>query len=800
MEKNQNASTEQNTSYLQQIAHKYLPYWPLFLILLALSYGGLFYFLKTTSPEYETVASLLIKDQTKGQRDSQLEEDLNQLSTNKTVENETQILASNDLVREVVLKLNLYSPIRQDIGWGGLRTQSAYYTSPVLVEAKDPLGLRDSEKIYFKFSPKDSSVTIGNSKHRMQEWLNTSSGEIRFVANPNFRKQTGTSKDQGGEYFFNLVELNKAVKYYVKKLVVSPVSRQSSVINMKLQDEIPERAELFLVTLVDIYNANSLQRKNQIALKTLEFINNRLRDMSAELNAVESNIQKFRDRSNIVDISEQSRLYLQSVEANDRQINNLDIQLSALEETEKYVDQKGTAGSIAPSTSNITDPGLTDLLQKLYTAESQYETLKKTTAENNPLIVSINDDIASLKPKIIENIRNQRRTLMAGRSSLDRTNSRYNSLLNTIPQKERELVEVSRQQSIKNDIYKFLLEKKEETEYSMNSAMPDCFLVEKPTSTVFPVNPKKPLLALLATIMPLILGISMTGIKDALSSKIMYRSEIEKMTKFPVIGEIHFEKNLEEIVFASKERTFVQEQFRQIRTALKHRNKDKKPFKRILVTSSIKGEGKSFVSANLAVSLVKSGKKVALLEMDLHQPKINEMLQVEKVPGIAEYLELGVNESELFRYSSIDPNLVIIPSGEPSEDPSELLVNGKLEILLDSLDKQFDILIIDSAPVMPLSDAIVIAPTCDLVLYVVRHNHTPKANIQMLDEHMSSHNIDNIAIIFNGVKNRGFGQAKYGYGYGYGSKYYYNDYRKKGQTVSVKKSPGIPEKKAVKPS
>lgn len=778
MEKTSKKPIEKDNKIFQQLFFKYLPYWPLFLTLFLLSVAGLYVFLKLNTPVYETTASILIKDETKGQEDSKMEDVLNLFGTKKTVENETQILSSNEILRVVIKKLHLYAPVSEELGWKGKITQSAFLTSPVMIDVPDPELIKESKKIFFTLTDDGKNVVIDNKKYPMNEWVESPWGKIRFQKN-SFAKAGQLVGDR--KLFFSLLEMNKITNAVSKNLVVTPVSRQSSVINLKIRDEIPERGETILKNIVDAYNTAAIDRKNSIALKTLEFIESRLQNVGAQLDSVESGVQKYRDRSGIVDISEQSRLYLQSIEENDKEINTLNMRMSALEEVEKYVESKNNDGTIVPSTINIEDPTLSQLLNKLSAAQTQYESLKKTTAENNPILQSIQEDINKTKPSILENIRNQKKSISSGKTYLDRVNDKYSSMLSTVPKKERELVEVSRQQNIKNDIYKFLLQKKEETAYSISSALPDCFLVDQPTSSLFPVSPKKPLLAMFAVVLPFMLGFLLISIKDAFNNKILYRKDIESLTNFPIIGELMFEKLDDHIVTRNAERSFLQEQFRQIRAALKYQGNPKGNVKRILVTSSIKGEGKSFVSSNLAVSIARSGKKVALLELDLHQPKLSQMFGIEKCSGITDYLQGKVSEKEIIVPSGSHENLSLIPAGFLIEDPSELLLNGRLEVLFNYYDTVFDVLIIDTAPVLALTDASAIAPHCNLVLYIIRHNHTPKTHIEFLDENMQSLNIQNVALIFNGVKKRGFGRYSYGYGYGYGyeSKSSYDAYSKK---------------------
>jgi tyrosine-protein kinase Etk/Wzc len=785
MEKTNHITLEKENNGFQQILTRFIPYWPLFLACLLVSAACLYFYLKFTIPIYETSASVLIKDEKKGQEDSKMEEVLNVFGTKKIVENELEIFHSNSLIISVVKSLDLYAPVFEEKGWRGLGTSSAYLTSPVIVEVPDPTEIEETPKIYFRFSKTDSTVYINETKYSLNQWVNSPWGTIRFLKNPHYFP-TVRKTHEPVKFYFSLVSLDHSTNGVLGNLTVSAASKQSSIINLTIKDPIPFRGESIISEIVIAYNEASAERKSSIAYKTLRFIDERLKNASKELDSVEGGIQRYRDATGVVNMSEQSKQYLESIESNDKQVSNLNIQLSALDEVEKYVQSKSDNGNIVPSTFNINDPSLSQLLTQLAASEAQYEKLKRTTAENNPIMLSLQEEIEKTKPNILENIRSQRRNIEAGKASLLQSKNTYSSMLSTVPEKERQLVEVSRQQNIKNDIYSFLLQKKEETQYSITSILPDCYIVSNPTTPGTPVSPKKPFLVLLALAAPVGLCVLLVSLKDIFNGKILYRTDIEKLTDFPIIGEIIHENLKSTIVTENAERSFIAEQFRLIRTSLKHQGTPPGNVKRILVTSCIKGDGKSFVSTNLAMSLARSGKKVALLELDLHQPRLRETFQVPRSNGITDYLLGNVSEEEIVFPTSKHANVFLIPAGNLVEEPSELLVNGKLEILLNYLDTKFDILVLDTAPLKVLTDGLVIAPMCNLVLNVIRHNHTPKSHIEMLNKDMESHNIENVAIIFNGVKNRGFGKFSYGYGHGYGYdiRSSYEEYSKKAKKIS----------------
>lgn len=788
MKNTANKSAENsNTSQLQQILFNYLPYWPVFLILLVLSFSYLIFYLKTTMPGYKSTASILIKDEKKGEEGPKVDQMLNLFGTKNIVENQVEILKSTPILKDVIRKLNLSSPVFEERGWKGLKKSLAYKSSPIDVQVKNPAKVYPPKenKFYFTINS-DSSISIGDQRYPMNQWVKTPWDSMRFVKNPRYSPYVPSPKDKKEDepkFYFVLLNEATVMKILDATYTAAPTNKLSTVVELRVNDLSPDRGEAMLDAIVNAYHQLNADRNNNVAQNTLSWIEKRLGEVTTELDSLEKGIQTYRNNQGVVDISEQSRLYLQGAEETDKQLNAYNIQMAALDEVEKYVKSKSTEGSIVPSTFNISDPILKDLVDKLYNAESNYQKLKGTTGENNPILISVQEEINKTKPSILENIQNQKSSLNAGISRLNQMNSKYSSMLSTIPKKERNLVEVSRARSTKADIYTFLLGKREEVIYSINSASHDSYFVDKPHSDDGPVSPNRNLLAMMALVAPLGLGALGISLKEMLNSKILYRADIEKICSFPVAGEIIYHKN-ENLL--SPENSFVAEQFRHLRNSLKYIGDPSLPLKRVLVTSSIMGEGKSYVSINLAKSLAKSGKKVALLELDLHQPRLREFFGIHDVSGITEYLTGEVSADDLVVPTDIHPNLYLIPSGNPVEDASELLMAEKFSLLLDNLDQRFDILIIDSPPVKAISDAFVIADHVNLILYVIRHNHTPKSIIQLLDQEMEKRNLHNVALVFNGVKPRGYGKFSYGYGrgYGYDFKSSYEAYNKKKTKVS----------------
>jgi tyrosine-protein kinase Etk/Wzc len=767
------ASDAGNENFFQQLAIKYLPFWPFFAILLVISQALAFLYLQYTPPLYESSASILIKDEKKGQEDSKMEELLNLFNTKKIVENELEILRSNEVISEVVVQMRLYAPVYTESGWQGLIKRSAYKSCPVMLEAADPRSLKEAKKVYFTISRDTGSVSINGISYRLNEWVNSDWGSIRFIRNPAFRPGLRSAKDAGKvKYFFTLTNLESETDAVTESLVAAPTSKQSSVITLKIKDAIPEHGEAIITHIVNAYNMNAVRKKSDIAANTLNFIEERLKNVKYQLDSVDNSIQKYRNRTGIVDISEQSRLYLQSMAINDQQKNKVKIQLSVLNEVQHHVESSSDTSGMAPSTLEIADPSLSQLLEKFHTSQNEYARLRKTTAENNPILSSVKDEMTQTRAAILESVKSQKAHLRASEANIDQVSNRDSAMANAIPLKEKELVEVSRQRNTTADIYAFLLQKREEAaSYSVNSILPDSYTVDKASSTVNPVSPKTGLILLIAVMFPFAAGSSLISIKKILNSKILYRADIESLTHYSVIGEIIQGKFENSLVTASKERSFIVEQFRLLRSSVKNLTTPPGQIKRLVFTSSVEGEGKSFVATNLANSITRSDKKVVLMELDLHQPSICEMLGLERGIGITDYLLGKATAEEILLQTPFNPDLYFVRAGNLVEDASELLLSRKMEELLDYLNARADMLIIDMPPINPITDFYVIAPLCDYTMYVVRHGKVRKNNIRMLHENMDSHNIKDVALIFNGIKKRGIGQFSYGYGYGYGYDY-----------------------------
>jgi capsular exopolysaccharide synthesis family protein len=761
LSRNNNITEEKETNLVQQFASKYVPYWPLFLVAIIIGIAIAYIYLRYSTPMYQASATLIIKDEKKGNEESKIVESLDQISSKKIVENEIEIIQSRKLMEDVIKKLGLYAPIYEK---GDVHDVLAYTKSPISIIALYPDSLSFVESINLNYNLNNQEVILDHRyKYQIDTLVNTPFGKLKFV-----RNQYYTSDSAHKQFYFSLTKPKDLVPSFLEGLMVVPASKLSSIVDLSYRDASPIRAENILNQLIDSYQQSANQEKDALAQNTLAFVNKRLAIVSESLDSIEKNVQEFKSGNRAVDISTQGQLFLQNVSTNDQKLGELTTQLAVLDKVDEFVkSNKNSKSGIVPSTLGVEDPMLSQLIDKLYASELEYDDLSKTVGENNPRLVTIADKINKLKPSIISNINSMRQSLLASKKNIESTNANYNSILQRVPEKEKELLDISREQQIKTNLYAFLLQKKEESQIAAASSVSNSRVVDYAQSSPFPVSPRRNLIYIISILLLVGLAGAFIFIKEFLTGKVLYRHEIESLTSIPILGEIAFDKSKSNIVIEKGTRSFVAEEFRKLRISLSFLGIGPS-HKKILVTSSISGEGKSFISANLAVSLSLTGKKVVLVDMDLNNPTLDKILNISREEGVTEYLDGQKDPEEIIKHVADHENLFFISAGAIlPENPSELLSNGKAADLINYLENIFDFVLIDTSPMVLVTDGYLLTGLCDATLYVIRHHYTPKMLIKRIDENIHINPINNPAIIFNGVKMRGFFKNNYGYGYDY---------------------------------
>jgi len=779
MEINKKGLEIEEDNFFNEIMFRFFPYWPLFLGLFVISIILAFSYLLYVTPTYSISATLLIKDEKKGIDDPSIMQSLNISSSTNIVENEMEVLHSRALLNEVVMKLNLYAPIYSD---GPLfKTTSAYTSSPVIIQVKNPEILDTATgalQIYFTYDSLKQQVKIENKNYPLNQWINASYGTFKFIPNPKLK-----NADTTNSLYFTFLSPKLVVASLVQNLVVDQSDNQSTIVTLTLPDQNIQRGRDIVNELIYAYNRASVNDQNEFAAKTLSTLSQRMVEVQHQVDSIQNLINQYKVRNGIVDLTEQSLQYLKNVGDNDQQLSEINRKIAVLDDVEKYVNSKDQNQGIIPSTLELNNPVLSDLLRQLYDLEINYEKLKMTASDNNPTVVSLSKQILKTKSDIFENIKIERIGLNASRNNLNQTGNAYSSQLKNIPDKEKALVEISRELTVLTNTYNFLLQKKEETSLTFASTIPDSRIVDLAEASIYPASPNKLIVLSVAVVLAMGTGLFIVLKKEVFNPKLLFRSDIDKYTNIPVVGEIMDVKNKHSVGDIQKNPVSA-EQFHHLAAAIGLYEKNVRG-KKLFVTSSIKGEGKTLVSTNLAITLASSGKKVIILDIDLRNPQLSSVFNLDNEVGVAEFLEGGREPYEIIKHSEYD-NLFIAPAGTVQSKINEILLNGKLKELFNYLEEVFDFIIVDTPPIEPVSDAYILSAYSDSTLFVIRHRYTPKAIVRLLDQNNKIKSLKNVAIVFNGVKARGFIKHAYGYGYGFGYEYVYKQNTKEKKSRKAK--------------
>jgi len=802
----ENKDVKQDENIFSILMSFIMPYWPLFAGLFILALIGAKIYLKFQPNIYQASATLLIKDKNKGVDDSRVMESINPFESKKIVENEIEIIQSHGIMDSVTKNLGLYAQYSIE---GLFSKKDGYLYTPILVELRNPSNIildDDVEQNYsVTYDEIKNLVTVNDQTYPTYEWVNGVSGiEMKFVLNPN--KLLDTEKDIS----FSFVNAKLISNHLLQNLNVTASTKHSTVLSLNYLDPIPKRAENILNEIVNSYNKKAFDENNSLALNTLDFIQKRMDEVEKELLTLEKEIQNYKKSESAVDLSEQGKLFLKDVGDYDKEISDIKRQLSILSRIEGYIRSNNNSG-LAPSSLGLNDPILGNLVSRLYDAEIEYEKLKKTTAENNPLIQSIRNEIDKIRPSIAQNVRNQKSNLNASLGNLTSSVDKSSVALNSIPEKERILLEISRRKQIKNDLFSFLQQKREEAAliYAPNSG--GSRVVDLAYTSPYPVSPKNGLAYIIGIVFAMTLALGYIILKEVLNSNILFRSDIEKYSNVQIIAEIPSMKTTDKTLLQEIITVFIEpitllidffktKILRQNITddridvnKLMENNESLHYFNRlssnlglydvksknkvILVTSSRSGEGKSFISINEALNLANAGKKVALVDLDFLKPKITKSFGFSESQGAIDFLR---GDKADLKLETPFQNLSVLPCGQRSRNFNSnsytvLLLNGNLKKMIDLLSNSYDYVIIDSAPINMVADVKLLNEFADRTLFVIRHGKTPKSAIKHFDNSDVFDSLDKLSFVFNGINDRGVLNEDYGFGYGYSitkEKYY----------------------------
>lgn len=737
---------------LRAVLTRYLKQWPWFIVSVLVAMAGAYVYTLYQTPIYQIKTSLLIKDDKKGLSEESILKEMDILAPKKAIENEIEILMSYSMMDKVIDELGL------DVQYfrsSPFIDEEIYDESAIRLVVEKPNSALYDDKFTIT-NAGAQSVRIDDTVYPVNKSTETPYGRLRIVA----RQPLKTDAEPVVVKVSPRVE---TVEGFLERLKAEPSSKASTVLQLTLEDAVPRKGEAVLNRLIKSYNQAAISDKNLVASNTLNFIEERLRLIAGELSTVEKGVESYKSSQGITDLSAQAQVFLETVKDNDAQLNQAAIQLSSIQDVERYVTRKADDRGVAPAMLSVSDPILIGLVGKISELELQRDQLSRTTVPGNPVLQTLNSQIKATKTSLSENIQNLRQTLVSRQQKLRTTNRRLESQIRSVPSKERTLVNITRQQAIKNNLYTYLLEKREETALSYASTVADSRTIDPPRSGADPVKPVKKTIYLLFGLFGLLLPVGILAGRDALNDRVSRRSDVEDVSQVPILGEIVASRNNDPLVMLSGKRSVIAEQIRALRTNLQFLRSTPTGSQVVLFTSSISGEGKSFLSLNLGASLALVDRTTVILEMDLRKPKLHSVLGVPNTAGLSNFLIQEATLDDILQEVPGFPNYHIVTSGPLPPNPSELLSSPQLELLFRQLRERFDYIIVDSPPIGLVTDAQLIAAHVDTTMFMVRNDHTPKHCLRMIDTLYKEHRFQRLNVILNSV-----GESEsYYYSYGY---------------------------------
>ena len=776
---------------IQEIFFRYLIHWPWFVVSVIICVACAWGYLRLTTPVYNITATVLIKDEKKGGGAS-MSSELEKMgldgfvSSSNNVDNEIEVLRSKSLAREVVNNLGLFVTYMDEDEFSG---KELYHTSPVLVslthqEADKLPGRMEVNMTLQPIGSMDVQIKVGKKEYqkhfeKLPAVFPTDEGTVAFFANKDTlstASQENVTKERHITAFIN--RPFSVAKGYANSLSIAPTSKTTSVVLVSLKNTNIRRGRDYINKLLEMYNINANNDKNEVAQKTAEFIDERIGIISKELGSTEQDLENFKRSAGITDLSSEAQIALTgNAEYEKKRVEN-QTQINLVMDLQRYM--KGNEYEVLPSNIGLQDAASAGAIDRYNQMLVERKRLLRTSTENNPAIINLDTSIRAMRTNVQATLDATLKGLQITKEDLAREAGRYSRRINDAPTQERQFVSIARQQEIKAGLYLMLLQKREENAITLAATANNAKIIDEALADDNPVSPKRMMIYLVSLVLGMGLPVGIIYLIGLTKFKIEGRADVEKLTLLPVVGDIPLadEKAGSIAVFENKN-NLMSETFRNVRTNLQFMLEKGRNV--ILVTSTISGEGKSFVSANLAISLSLLGKKVVIVGLDIRKPGLNKVFNIpKKEHGITQFLtNPTTNLMDLVQSSDINKNLFILPGGTVPPNPTELLARDGLEKAIETLKENFDYVILDTAPVGMVTDTLLIGRTADLSVYVCRADYTRKAEFTLINELAENNKLPNLCIAINGLdlqkKKYGYyyGYGKYGKYYGYGKRYGY---------------------------
>lgn len=781
----------------QALIMEYLIHWPYILSFLVICMIGAYVYLRYQAPVYNVNSTVLIKQGDKSKnRDAMSSfaamQDLGMMSLASNFDNEVEVLQSRTLIKKVVNTLSLNINYTEEQSFGYPRT--LYKNSPVKVwmAPEEADRLQGAMKLSVSLTP-DSAFSVkanyilnGEETEekrdfdRMPAIMITPVGTVSFTA-PSDTALAVITKPRTIEVTISSPTATAAGCKTC--MTAEPTSKTTTIVALNYTDVNVSRGIDFINTLVALYNSDANDDKNEVASRTAEFINARIEIINKELGTTEKELAEYKQKAGLTNIKADAEQALQgSSEYNARRAENA-TQLRLVEFLRQYIDNPQNRFEVIPANVGITDPTLTTVISQYNEMLIERKRLLRTSNEKNPAVVNLDISLAATRNSVLTTVESVHKGLLITRSNLDIEAGKYETRISNAPIQEKELISISRQQEIKANLYLMLLQKREENAITLASVANNGRIIEEPLFGG-QTAPNSKQIYMIAFVLGIAFPVGCLWLIRMLRFKIEGRADVERITDITIVGDVPQTDKRSEgaIVIRENRNDLMEEVFRSVRTNVQYMLREGQ--KVILITSTGPGEGKSFIAGNLATSFAFMGKRTVIVGMDIRKPGLNKVFNISrKIEGITSYLASPgtVDLMSLCQKSDVSDNLYIIPGGTVPPNPTELVARDSLDKAIEILKKNFDYVILDTAPIGIVTDTQLISRVADVSIYVCRADYTHKSDYALINELKSEGKLPNLCTIINGInmdKRRNgyyYGYGKYGhYGkYGYGKKYGY---------------------------
>ena len=759
--------------------------WFVLSVILCLGCGAIY--LRYKTPTFQAQAKMLIKDDESNNRATGKSalltaSNLGIMTNSAGIDNEMEILTSLSIAQQAVRDLKLYTTYKAK---GKIKDQLMYKTEPVFVDLDPghlekliyPIQLvitRDGNEYKVKgqytvsaFEETEKTVyEIEKTLNGLPARISTRVGTITLNTN----SQVAPMAD-GATIKVTIVAPKYMAIKYVKALSVSPTSKTTTIAQMVLTDEIPQRAVDYLRQLTVCYNRQANEDKNEIAVRTEEFINGRLEKINAELGSTEGSLEAYKKRNNMVELKMNAAQAVQNQDIFSQKLAEANTQVALLQSISQYMNDPANQYQTLPSNVGLTDQSATQLINKYNDIVLTRNRLLRSASESSPTVTPLTAQLDDLSASIRRAIAQAQKNMATQRQSVAEQYSKYVGQTSATPEQERILTQIGRQQDVKSGLYLMLLQKREENSISLAATADKGKLIDDPQYSG-KVSPRGSIIMLLALVLGFLIPGGILYIINFLKFRIEGHDDVEKLTKLPILADIAVAgegtKTKGDIVVNENKNNQMEEVFRSLRTNLQFiMSKDQKV---ILFTSGLSGEGKTFTAANLAVSFALLDKKVVLVGLDIRKPRLAELFEIkDHHHGITNLLSMANPTAEdvekQILNSNVNDNLDILMAGPIPPNPTELIARPTLEMVIDTLKEKYDYVLIDSAPVGLVTDTLQIGRVADATIVLCRADYTPKDSFNYINDLARDNKLPHMTIAINGID---MSKKKYGYYYGYG--------------------------------